>query len=194
MTNLLLHYGLPLLFVLVAVESAGIPLPGEIALITAAVLAHNHYSIVWVIVLAAAGAIVGDNAGYWLGRLGGRALLARWEVTSRYAGKMLPPGERFFARHGGKTVFLGRFVSLLRVTAAWLAGMSRMHWWQFFLWNALGGIVWATGTALVAYWAGKAAAEAIGRYGLYAVGALFALGVVAFVLARLWRRRVVESA
>jgi membrane protein DedA with SNARE-associated domain len=72
--------------------------------------------------------------------------------------------------------------------------MSRMHWWQFFLWNALGGIVWATGTALVAYWAGKAAAEAIGRYGLYAVGVLVALGVVAFVLARLWRRRVVESA
>lgn len=194
MTNLLLDYGLALLFVLVAVESAGVPLPGEIALITAAVLARDHYSIVSVIVLAAAGAIVGDNVGYWIGRLGGRKLVERWGITRRYAARVLPPSERFFRRHGGKTVFLGRFVSVLRVTAAWLAGMSRMHWWQFFLWNALGGVVWATGTALVAYWAGKAAAEAIGRYGLYAGGVLVVLLVVGFVVLRLWRNRVVESA
>jgi membrane protein DedA with SNARE-associated domain len=149
---------------------------------------------VWVIVLAAAGAIVGDNIGYWLGRVGGRALLDRWQLTRRYAAKVLPPSERFFRRHGGKTVFLGRFVSVLRVTAAWLAGMSRMHWWQFFLWNALGGIVWAGGTALVAYWAGKAAAEAVGRYGLYAVVVLVIVGAVGFLVLRLWRNRVVESA
>jgi membrane protein DedA with SNARE-associated domain len=192
-TQLLLDYGLVILFLLVAVESAGIPLPGEIALITAAVLARHHYSIVWVIVLAAAGAIVGDNIGYWLGRYGGRALLARFEVTSRYAAKVLPPAERFFARHGGKTVFFGRFISILRVTAAWLAGMSRMHWWQFALWNAAGGIIWATGTGLVAYWAGKAAAEAIGKYGLYAAIVLVVLAAVAFLLLRLWRRRFVES-
>ncbi|HET7136769.1 MAG TPA: DedA family protein [Gaiellaceae bacterium] len=194
MTDLLLDYGLVLLFLLVAVESAGVPLPGETALIAAAVLAHDHYGIWWVIVVAAAAAIVGDNVGYWIGRLGGRKLLQRWRVTRRYAEKALPPSERFFARHGGKTVFLGRFVALLRVTAAWLAGISRMHWWEFFLWNAAGGIVWATGTALVAYWAGQAAADAIEHYGLYAVVALVVLGIVAFIVVRVWRNRVVESA
>ena len=129
MTKLLVDYGLFLLFVLVAIESAGIPLPGETALVTAAVLAHNHWGIEWVIVVAAAGAIVGDNIGYWLGRLGGRKLLERWRVTRRYAG-VRPAAERFF-QHGGKTVFFGRFFAFLRVTAAWLAGISRMHWWQF---------------------------------------------------------------
>jgi membrane protein DedA with SNARE-associated domain len=193
-TDLLLDYGLVLLFLLVAVESAGVPLPGETALIAAAVLAHDHYGIWWVIVVAAVAAIVGDNVGYWLGRLGGRKLLERWSITRRYAERALPPSERFFRRHGGKTVFLGRFVALLRVTAAWLAGISRMRWWRFFLWNAAGGIVWAAGTALVAYWAGRAAADAIEHYGLYAVVGLAVLGVVAFVVLRAWRSRVVESA
>ena len=144
MTKLLVDYGLVLLFLLVAIESAGIPLPGETALITAAVLAHDHFGIQWVIVVAAAGAIVGDNIGYWLGRVGGRKLLDRFELTRRYAERVLPPAERFFKRHGGKTVFFGRFVAFLRVTSAWLAGISRMHWWEFAAWNAAGGIIWAT--------------------------------------------------
>ena len=190
MTHLLLDYGLVLLFLLVAVESAGIPLPGETALITAAVLAHKHYGIEWVIVVAAAGAIVGDNIGYWLGRLGGRKLLERFELTRRYAERALPPAERFFKRHGGKTVFFGRFVAFLRITSAWLAGISRMHWWQFFACNALGGIVWPTGTGLLAYWAGKAAADAVQRYGLYAVVVLVVRGVLAFVGMRVWRKRM----
>jgi membrane protein DedA with SNARE-associated domain len=189
-THLLLDYGLVLLFLLVAIESAGIPLPGETALITAAVLAHDHYGIEWVIVVAAAAAIVGDNIGYWLGRLGGRKLLERFELTRRYSERALPPAERFFKRHGGKTVFFGRFVAFLRITSAWLAGISRMSWWQFFAWNALGGIVWATGTALLAYWAGKAAADAVEKYGLYGVGALVVLGVIALTALRFWRKRV----
>ena len=194
MTQILLDYGLFILFVLVAIESAGIPLPGETALVTAAVLAHNHWGIEWVIVVAAAAAIVGDNIGYWLGRFGGRRLLERWRVTRRYAERALPPAERFFQRHGGKTVFFGRFFAFLRVTAAWLAGISRMHWWQFAAWNALGGIVWATGIGLLAYWAGKAAGDAVGTYGLYAVGVLVVLGVVAFVVHRFWRKRIEASA
>jgi len=189
-THLLLDYGLVLLFVLVAIESAGIPLPGETALITAAVLAHDHWGIEWVIVVAAAGAIVGDNIGYWLGRLGGRKLLERFELTRRYSARTLPPAERFFKRHGGKTVFFARFVAFLRVTAVWIAGISRMHWWQFFAWNALGGIAWATGIGLLAYFAGKAAADAVQRYGLYAVAALVVLGVGAFVGLRFWRKRM----
>jgi membrane-associated protein len=192
-TQQLLDYGLVLLFVLIAIESAGIPLPGETALITAGVLAHDHWGLEWVIVVAAAAAIVGDNVGYWLGRIGGRKLLERFELTRRYAERALPPAERFFKRHGGKTVFFGRFVAFLRITSAWLAGISRMHWWQFFAWNALGGIVWATGTALLAYWAGKAAADAVEKYGLYAVGALVVLGVIALIGLRFWRKRVEAS-
>jgi membrane protein DedA with SNARE-associated domain len=192
-THLLLDYGLVLLFVLVAIESAGIPLPGETALITAAVLAHDHYGIEWVIVVAAAAAIVGDNIGYWLGRIGGRKLLEHFELTRRYAERALPPAERFFQRHGGKTVFFGRFVAFLRVTAAWLAGISRMHWWQFAAWNAAGGIIWATGIGLLAYWAGRAAADGVATYGLYAVLALVVLGVIALVSLRIWRKRVEAS-
>jgi membrane protein DedA with SNARE-associated domain len=193
-THLLLDYGLVLLFLLVAVESAGIPLPGETALIAAAVLAHDHYGIVWVIAVGAAAAILGDNAGYWLGRSGGRKLAERWSVTRRYAERALPPAERFFERHGAKAVFFGRFVAVLRVTAAWLAGITRMRWWEFLLWNALGGIVWAAGTGLVAYWAGRAAADAIARYGVYAAVAIGVLAVLAFVAHRLWRSRALERA
>ena len=190
-THLLLDYGLVLLFLLVAIESAGIPLPGETALIAAAVLAHDHFGGIGIVIaVAAAAAIVGDNIGYWLGRLGGRKLLGRWELTKCYADKTLPPAERFFERHGGKTVFFARFVAFLRVTAAWIAGISRMPWSRFLAWNALGGVVWATGVGLLAYWAGKAAADAVQRYGLYAVVTLVVLGIVGFVGLRLWRKRM----
>ena len=194
MTKLLLDYGLVLLFLLVAIESAGVPLPGETALAAAAVLAsRGHYSLVAVIAVGAAAAIIGDNGGYWLGRVGGRRLLARWELTSRYAGKVLPPSERFFRKHGAKTVFFGRFVALLRVTAAWLAGISHMEWWRFLLWNAAGGIVWAAFVALLAYWAGEAAAQAFNHYGLYGVLVVAAVGGVVFLVVRFWRSRIVEE-
>jgi membrane protein DedA with SNARE-associated domain len=191
-THLLTSYGLVLLFLVVAGESMGIPLPGETAIIAAALLAappHEHFSIVWVIVVAAVAAIVGDNIGYWLGRVGGRPLLERWGVTRRYAERVLPPAERFFARHGGKAVFLGRFVSVLRVTAAWLAGITHMHWWKFFLWNAAGGIIWAAAVGVVAYELGQAAADAINRYGLYAAGAIVVVAIAGFFAVRWWRRR-----
>ena len=185
MTHLLVTYGLVLLFLAVAIESAGVPIPGETALITAAVFAatgQHHFSITWVIVVAAAGAIIGDNVGYTLGRLGGRRLLERFKPLR----EALPRSERFFRKHGGKTVFIGRFIAFLRVTAAWLAGISKMHWLEFFAWNAAGGIVWATGVGLVAYYAGKSAADAIGRYGLYVGGAAALVG--AAVAVWFWRR------
>ena len=194
MTQLLLDYGLFILFALVAIESAGVPIPGETALIIAGVLSsQGHWAIEWVIVVAALGAIVGDNIGYWLGRTGGRALLERWELTRRYAEKALPPSERFFEKHGGKTVFFARFIAFLRVTAAWLAGISRMHWWLFFLWNAAGGIIWATAVGLVAYFFGKAAADAISTYGLYAAIVLIVGGIIVFIGFRVWRHRMMES-
>jgi membrane protein DedA with SNARE-associated domain len=194
MTHFFTHHGLPLLFVVVMVESFGIPLPGETALIAFAVLAsEGHYSLAWVIGLAAAGAIVGDNLGYWLiGRLGGRALFRRWGWLSRYAGRVLPRAEKLMGRHGGKTVFFGRFVSVLRYTVAWLAGLSRMDWWRFLFWNAAGGIAWATTVGLIAYYAGRSAADAIERYGLYGTLAVAAALIVGWLGLRLVRRRVEE--
>jgi membrane protein DedA with SNARE-associated domain len=193
-THYLLEYGLFLLFVLVALESTGVPLPGETALIAASVLAsQGHYSIVVVIVLAAAGAILGDNAGYWIGRKGGRALLRRLPYLRDYFARILPPAERFFERHGAKAVFFGRFISLLRVTAAWLAGISHMPWWRFLFWNAAGGIVWATAFGVVAYYSGRAAADAINHYGLYAGIAIVVLIVAAVAGVHFWRKRMLAE-
>ena len=190
-TDLLISYGLLLLFAVVAAESAGVPLPGETALIAAAILAaRGHYSIVEVIAVAAAAAIIGDNVGYWIGRTGGRALLERWGPIKRYSERVLPPGERFFRKHGGKTVFIGRFVSVLRVTAAWLAGITHMSWWRFFLWNAAGGIVWATLVSLLAYYFGKAAADAVASYGVYALVAIVVVAAIGFVGMRLFKKRI----
>ena len=181
MTHLLLEYGLVLLFVLVAMESSGVPLPGETALVAAAILAsRHHYSIAAVIAVAAAAAILGDNIGYWIGRTGGRRLLSRWGPVARYAERALPPAERFFRRHGGKTIFLARFIAVLRVTAAWVAGISRMTWWRFLVWNAAGGIVWAAVVALLAFWFGRAAAA-------IAVAAL-----IGFFAVRALRKRIEE--
>src|SRR6516164_7039420 len=175
------HSGLALvlLFLLLAAESFGLPLPGETALIACAVLAsQGALAIEAVIAIAAAAAIIGDNLGYWTAREGGSTLLYRTRFTRRYAEQYLPRGERFFARHGGKTVFFGRFVAVLRVTAAWTAGLSCMNAWRFFAWNAAGGIVWATMVGLIAYFLGNAAAKAIGKYGLYAAGGALVLAAI----------------
>jgi membrane protein DedA with SNARE-associated domain len=190
-TQQLVSHGLVLLFALVAIESAGVPLPGETAVVAASILVtRGHYELWEVIVVASAAAIVGDNVGYWIGRLGGRALLERWEPIARYSRKALPPAERFFEKHGAKTVFLGRFIAFLRVTSAWLAGISHMPWKRFLLWNAAGGIAWATIVAVVSYEFGQAAGDAIGQYGLYGVAVVVVVAVAAFVGIRLWRRRL----
>jgi len=178
MTHFFTNNGLPLLFAVVLIESFGIPVPGETALIAFGVLAaQGHYSIASVIAIAAAGAIVGDNLGYWLiGRLGGRALFGRWRWLNQYSDRVLPRAESLMARHGGKTVFFGRFVSILRYTVAWVAGVSRMRWWRFLFWNAAGGIAWATAVGLISYYGGQAAASAIQSYGLYAgIAVVFAI-------------------
>lgn len=137
-------YGYWFLCTLVAIESFGIPLPGETALVTAAAYAAlGRLNIVLVIMAAAGGAIVGDNAGYWLGRNGGIALIRRY---GRYVGLTeikLEQAHGFFARHGAKTVFFGRFIALLRSWAAALAGVACMPYATFTFYNALGGITWA---------------------------------------------------
>ena len=184
------HWAMLLLFVLLALESFGLPVPGETALIACAVLAsQGSLSITWVIAVAAAAAIIGDNLGYWAARKGGRPLLERHRLTRRYADRYLPRGERFFAKHGGKTVFLGRFVAVLRVTAAWVAGLSHMHWWRFLAWNAAGGIVWALLVGLVAYRLGDAAAAALNRYGLVAAGGMVVVTAAGYFVVRWIERR-----
>jgi membrane protein DedA with SNARE-associated domain len=194
-THFLQSYGLPILFLLVALESCGVPVPGETALLAAAVLAsRGHFAIEWVIVVAAAGAIVGDNLGYWIGREGGRRLLARWGPLERFADRVLPPAERFFEKHGGKTVFLARFVTGIRVTAAWMAGISRMRWWEFLAWNAAGGIVWATAYGLLAYYVGDAAIHAISRYGAIGAGVVVVLAVLIFGSIHYWKKRLLREA
>jgi len=194
-TNQLLAHGLILLFALVAIESAGVPLPGETALATAAILAERgHYSLVAVIAVAAAAAIIGDNVGYWIGRKGGRGLLRRTPIVRDYFEHALPPAERFFRRHGAKTVFLGRFIAILRVTAAWLAGIAHMRWWRFLLWNAAGGIVWAALVSVVAYKFGDAAAKAISRYGLVGAIVVVVVAILGFVVVKVWRNHLIEDA
>ncbi len=193
-THFFTHHGLPLLFVVVMLESFGIPLPGETALIAFGVLAsQGNYGIGWVIGLAAAGAIVGDNLGYWLiGRIGGRALFRRWRWLNQYAERVLPRAERLMERHGGKMVFFGRFVTVLRYTAAWIAGIGHMAWWKFLFWNALGGICWAIAVGLVAYYSGHAAADAIQRYGIYAAGVIVGLIGLGWALVFFGKRRLEE--
>jgi membrane protein DedA with SNARE-associated domain len=194
MDGLVDHYGLVALFVLVMLESGGLPVPGETALIAAAILASQGRLELWeVITVAALAAIIGDNLGYWVGRTGGRGLLERFGFFSRWTERWLPWSERFFERHGAKTVFIGRFFSVLRVTAAWLAGIAHMPWWRFLIWNAAGGIIWAALIGLVAYYAGEAAVEAISRYGLIAGIVLVVLVVAGLTGLHIWKRRVLET-
>jgi len=144
-----------------------------------------------VIAVAATAAIVGDNLGYWIiGRLGGRALFRRNRWLRRYAETVIPRAERIIQRHGAATVFFGRFVAILRFTAAWVAGLGRMHWWKFLFWNAAGGIAWATLVSLVAYYGGKAAADAIARYGVFAAIAVVVLTVVGWLIIHVAKKRI----
>jgi membrane protein DedA with SNARE-associated domain len=185
-------WALVLLFLLIGVESAGVPLPGETALAASGVLAsQERLDIVAVIVVAATAAIIGDNVGYLLGRFGGRRVIEGWGPISRHAHKVLPRAERLFARHGGKTVFFGRFIAVLRITSAWMAGVSHMPWWRFLVFNAAGGILWATLVGLVAFYLGDAAASAIQTYGLYAAGAIAAATVAVLLIVRRWERRMI---
>jgi membrane protein DedA with SNARE-associated domain len=179
--------GLPLLFVLLAVETMGIPLPGETALIAMGVVAsRGHVAIEAVIAVAAAAAIVGDNTGFLIGRRYGRALL----VSDRgpfphHRQRLVAAAEPFFAKHGPKAVFLGRWTAGLRICSAWMAGASRMQWPIFTFYNALGGIAWATSVGLLAYYVGHSADTIVKTAG-FAGAAVFVVGGVAVWL---WVRR-----
>jgi membrane protein DedA with SNARE-associated domain len=193
--NLTTQLGYPLLGVAVGVEALGIPVPGETAVIFGGLAANSHrLSIVLVIVVASAGAIIGDNIGFVIGRRGGRALLERPGRFYEERQKVLAMGDPFFARHGAKAVFFGRWIAGLRVWASWLAGASSMRWPTFVVWNAAGGIAWATSVALAAYFGGKTVESVfskIGLYGIIVAGVLIIVGGAWYVRRRR-RRRTAE--
>ncbi len=189
-THLVEVFGYPLMFLAVMAESSGVPVPGETGLITAAVLAsQGKLQIELAIPLAALAAIVGDNIGYQIGRKGGRWLLERPGRFERQRRQVIETGEPFFERHGPKAVFFGRFVLGLRVWASWLAGATHMRWRSFFLWNAIGGICWATAIGLIAYFLGKAAGNAIQTFGLFGLFAVLVVLVGVFFAHRRHGRR-----
>jgi membrane protein DedA with SNARE-associated domain len=161
--------GYPLLFAVVASEAGGLPVPGETALVAAAIAAsHHRLHITSVIAVAAVAAIIGDNAGYFIGRKVGRKLLEARGPFARHRRKVLELGKPFFARHGNKAVFFGRWVTGLRTWASWLAGTSHMPWRSFAAWNAFGGVAWATTMGLLAYALGHAVKGAVGLFGAFA--------------------------
>lgn len=180
---LLSTWGYGLILGVVALESAGVPLPGETVLVSAAVYAGTTHelAIAGVIVAAAAGAILGDNIGFWVGREAGPPILARFGHLVGLDPRRQRLGQYLFQRYGGSIVFFGRFVAFLRAFAALLAGANRLDPIRFFLFNAAGGIAWATIFGLGGYALGASFHRIAGPFGI----AMLALALVALVFG--WR-------
>ncbi len=188
LTDLFAHYGYFVVFFGVLLENAGVPVPGETILLAGAALARfGHLSLPWVVTLAVAGAILGDNIGFFIGRRGGRVLIERHGGSLGLTSARLAQFDAFFTKHGAKTVFIARFVTGLRVVAAVLAGASTMSWSTFVLFNASGAVAWATTFGAVGYLLGyswETIERWIGRVGLIFLIVIAAAAVVAVVRAR----------
>jgi membrane protein DedA with SNARE-associated domain len=194
--HLVQSYGYYAVFALIALESLGIPLPGESALIAAALYAGttHHLNIAALAAVAASAAVIGDNAGYWIGKTGGRRLAERYGHYVRLNRARLKAGRYLFARHGVKVVFFGRFVAVLRTYAAFLSGLSTMRWSRFLIANAAGGVLWSGIYAFGAYALGNAASgigNTITIVGLAVVGVLTAATIV---IGRRSLRRIEQRA
>ena len=183
--HLLENYGYIAVLVFVAIESTGIPFPGETMLLIASVYAGttHHLSIPFVIAAAATGAILGDNLGFWVGREGGYRLLRRYGRYIHLDERKLKLGQYLFQKHGDKVVFFGRFIAVLRAWAAFLAGTNKMHWVNFLFFNALGGIVWATIFGLGGYFLGDRVHLLTGPVGIVALvlAVIFLIGFFIFL-------------
>src|SRR6185312_8442197 len=177
----LLHaYGYWAVGGVVALESMGLPLPGETTLVAAAIVAGTSHelNIILVIAAAAAGAIFGDNIGFWIGREVGYWLLLRFGRHVHLTEPRIKLGQYLFLRHGGAVVFFGRFVAVLRALAAFLAGANRMGWRRFLFFNAAGGCLWAAAYGIGAYYIGTAISGLAAPIGI-GIGA-FAIAVLVF--------------
>jgi membrane protein DedA with SNARE-associated domain len=179
------RYGYFVIFVPVLLETAGVPVPGETTLLLSGVAASTGRIDPWIaIAVGASAAIIGDNIGYAIGRYGGRRLVMRLAHLGRIESS-LAWGERFFARHGGKTVFLARWIFGLRIFGAWIAGMVHMPWRMFFFWNAAGGICWSASVIGLGYFFGHSLGAIEKVLGVGGVIGVVTVAVIAFVA---WRR------
>ncbi|MGW7272847.1 DedA family protein [Streptomyces sp. NPDC054864] len=181
--------------VVIGLESLGIPLPGEIVLVSAALLSSQHGELNPVIlgICATAGAIIGDSIGYAIGRKGGRPLLAWLErkFPKHFSAANVGSAEQSFQKWGMWAVFFGRFVALLRIFAGPLAGVLRMPYWKFLIANVLGGIVWAGGTTAVIYYIGVVAEDWLKRFSYFGLAIAVLIGVGSMLLVK---RRAKKSA
>jgi membrane protein DedA with SNARE-associated domain len=196
--NALSTFGYPAVGLFVMIESSGIPFPGETMLLLASFYAavDQKLQIPLVIICAALGAIIGDNIGYTVGRTGGYAFIRRFGRYLFIKQKHMEHAERFFTKHGDKTVFFGRFIAVLRAWAAFLAGLNRMRWPSFLIYNAAGGILWATIYGCLGFYAGRifhdnfAAVEHLASTISWTGAALIASAVVAaFIVFHIRRKR-----
>jgi membrane protein DedA with SNARE-associated domain len=196
LAGLIHSYGYAAVFLGILLESIGLPLPGESLMIVAALYAASTHRLdIFVLVpVAAAGAICGDQIGYFIGRWIGDPVLSRWGRKIGLTDDRLALGRFLFRRYGGPTVFLGRFVAILRTFAAVLAGANRMAWHRFLLWNALGGIGWTSLYGFGGYALGDAARRISGPVGvgLALAGFLALLAVGIFVHRN--EQRLIEEA
>ncbi|TDW17432.1 DedA family protein [Kribbella kalugense] len=179
----------------IGVESMGVPLPGETTLVAAALLASQHHlKIEFVILAAAAGAIVGDSIGYFIGRKAGRQLFDRLgRRFHHFSPDRIVRAEKYFHKYGVWTVFFGRFVALLRIFAGPMAGMLRMHYPRFLAANAAGGIAWSATIGIVAYKVGDNADKIFGRVSLWALVAIAAVAVALYAVHKIRKRRRTQA-
>jgi len=178
------------IFLIVGGESAGLPIPGETSILVGGALAASgdlDLPLVWV--FAAAGAIIGDNIGYVIGRFFLRRVITGPGRFAHRLERSVARSEVYFRRHGGKTVFFGRWLPVLRVTAAWMAGASHMPWRRFAVFNALGGIGWAISISSLGYFAGKSADSVVGVLGILAL-----VIVTLALVSHWWFRRLGRTA
>jgi membrane protein DedA with SNARE-associated domain len=180
-----------LLPAIIGLESLGIPSPGETALVAAAVLASQGKLQIWLVILiAVCSAIVGDNIGYLLGRRYGRSVFTAPGPFMHHRIRATRYGDGFFERHGPKAVFIGRWIALVRFATAWLAGINRMPFKQFFFWNALGGICWGITYGLVGYFGGQAAANVLAEAGIVGLVLLLIAPVAIYLFIKRRERRM----
>jgi membrane protein DedA with SNARE-associated domain len=177
-------------------ESMGVPMPGETALVTAALYSATTHqvSILSVVSAAAVAAIIGDNLGYLIGRSIGLRLLVRYGQYIGLYERRLKVGQYLFLRHGGKIVFFGRFVAILRTLAALLAGANLMRWPHFLLMNALGGVCWAAVFGFGAYLLGEQIKRVAGPVGLLLFAVAVVLVIAGFVFFRYHEKELEERA
>jgi membrane protein DedA with SNARE-associated domain len=194
--HLLQTYGYWAVLLFVAIESTGIPFPGETMLLAAAIYAGTTHqlSLPLVVAAAASGAILGDNLGFWVGREGGYRLLRRFGRYIRLDERRLKLGQYLFMRHGGKVVFFGRFVAVLRAWAAFLAGTNAMKWDRFLVFNAAGGILWATLFGVGGYVLGDNIHRIAGPVGIAVVVIAVALLIAGFIFLRRNEQRLEDEA